>query len=86
VRGRQWITGFFIICLFTGLSANAGSGPSFRSYLTAEGGKNLPAAKARDDFECSDTIYIVVEVTAPVRQKPSDHVLTVDWFNPGNRL
>lgn len=85
MRG-QWITGFFIICMLFGLSAHAESGPTFRSYLTTEGSKNLPAAKALDNFECSDTIYIVVEVTAPVRQKPSDHVLIVDWFNPGNRL
>jgi len=60
--------------------------PSFRSYLTGEGGKNRPRNKAQADFECSDTIYIVIEVTAPVRQTPSEHLLIVDWFNPADQI
>lgn len=68
------------------LPVQADTGPSFRSYLTGEGGQNRPRGNAQNDFECSDTIYIVVEVTDPVRQKPSNHMLIVDWFNPGPKL
>ncbi len=76
----------FIICLLGVQSVQAESEPTFRSYLTGEGGKNRPRGKAQNDFECSDTIYIVVEVTAPVRQEPSDHLLIVNWFNPNDKL
>lgn len=76
----------FIICLLSVQSVQAETEPTFRSYITGEGGKNRPRGKAQTDFECSDTIYIVVEVTAPVRQEPSDHLLVVNWLNPNDKL
>lgn len=60
--------------------------PTFKSYLAPEAGKSRPAAKASDHFECSDTIYAVVEVTAPERQQASKHLLIVNWFNPSDSL
>ena len=83
---RHCIKGLLLIALLTSLPIEAKTEPTFRSYLTMEGSKNHPASKAKSNFECSDTIYVVVEVTAPVRQETSEHLLIVDWFNPGNRL
>lgn len=60
--------------------------PSFDSYLALEASKGRPGVKAQDHFECSDTIYAVIEVTAPERQKATEHLLIVNWFNPEGRL
>ena len=40
----------------------------------------------KEHFECSDTIYAVIEVTAPERQQASEHLLVVNWFNPNGKL
>ncbi len=82
---------YWYVCAITllfaaALPVQADPEPSFRSYLTGEGSPNRPRGSAQNDFECSDTIYIVVEVTDPVRQKTSEHLLIVDWFNPGPKL
>jgi hypothetical protein len=87
-RKTHWHRYACIIALLSAASLplQAEQKPSFRSYLTGEGSHNRPRGAALKDFECSDTIYIVVEVTDPVRQKPSEHLLIVDWFNPGSKL
>ena len=81
------IAGIFFLCLLVSIpfSANA-AGPTFKSYMAPEGSKDRPAATATDNYECSDKIYAVIEVTAPVRQKPSKHLLVVKWFNPEGEL
>lgn len=60
--------------------------PTFHSFLTAQAHGDRPGSTAQEHFECSDTIYAVIEVTAPDRQKPSTHLLVVNWFNPANEL
>ena len=60
--------------------------PTFHSYLTTEGANKQPAMDQKEHFECSDTIYVVVEVTAPERQQASEHLLIVKWFNPDGKL
>ena len=60
--------------------------PTFEVYLAAEGEHNRPAPGPQNQFECADKIYAVVKVTAPVRQKKSEHLLIVNWLNPGDRL
>ena len=60
--------------------------PTFAAYLTAEADNNRPAAKKINQFECADKIYAVIDVTAPDKQKTSEHLLVVNWLNPGNRL
>ena len=91
MKNGRWLrfVGFislWVACLPVIAPAQAESEPSFRSYLTGEGGKNRPRSKAQTDFECSDTIYIVIEVTDPVQQETSEHVLIVDWFNPADHI
>lgn len=81
-----WISALVLLCLLFVLPIQAEAGPTFRTYLTTEGNGNSPISNPQSDFECSDTIYVVVEVTAPERQKSSKHVLIVNWFNPGNSL
>ena len=83
----RWGLALALALLLTGTSALAAqSAPSFKSYLTLAASKGRPGVKPLDHFECSDTIYAVVEVTAPERQKPSEHLLIVNWFNPEGRL
>lgn len=60
--------------------------PVFEVYLTAEANNNRPGLNAQTDFECADKIYAVVKVSAPGRQKKSEHLLIVNWLNPGDRL
>lgn len=69
--------------LSAGVSAQAK--PTFEAYLTAEGDNNRPGVK-QTQFECADKIYAVIKVVAPDKQKPSEHLLIVNWLNPGNRL
>ena len=86
MRWRPLVVILVISLLGLVLPVQAETEPTFRSYLTGEDGKNRPRSKAQNDFECSDTIYIVVEVTAPLRQEPSNHLLIVNWFNPADKL
>lgn len=83
---RRWFACVVLLYVAFSLVVQADTEPSFRSYLTGEGSQNRPRSEAQNDFECSDTIYIVVEVTDPVRQEPGEHLLIVDWFNPVSKL
>ena len=60
--------------------------PTFEVYLTSEASNNRPGSKAQSQFECADKIYAVVTVTEPVHQAKSEHLLIVNWLNPGDRL
>ena len=81
-----WQCGVGLLCLLLSFSmAFAETKPSFKSYLTTEAASNRPSSIPQQDFECSDTIYVVIEVTAPDRQEASEHLLVVDWFNPADR-
>jgi len=60
--------------------------PTFEVYLTAEANNNRPGPTPQNQFECADKIYAVVKVTAPEHQKTTEHLLIVNWLNPGNRL
>ena len=60
--------------------------PTFETYLTAHAKDNRPGSISQNEFECADKIYAVVKVTAPDRQKASEHLLIVNWLNPENHL
>ncbi len=74
------------LALILSFPASAEVTPTFRVYLTAEAENNRPGPTHQGEFECSDKIYGVVVVTAPDRQKATEHLLIVNWLNPGNRL
>jgi hypothetical protein len=81
-----WQCGISLLFLLLSFSlATAETSPTFRSYLTVEANGGRPSTRPQTNFECSDTIYVVIEVTAPERQQTSEHLLVVDWFNPVNR-
>ncbi len=83
----KWGWALVLAGLLTGSAALAEqTSPSFTSYLALAASKNRPGIEPQEHFECSDTIFAVVEVTAPVRQQPSEHLLIVNWFNPEGRL
>ena len=88
LRKLSWITWFSLTGLLVGQPAWAAQDkPTFRAYLTTtQANSNRPRTIAQEHFECSDTIYVVIEVTAPDRQQASDHLLIVNWLNPADKL
>ena len=83
-----WIIGLSLTGLLAGQHAWAAQPkPTFHAYLTTtQANSNRPRTIAQEHFECSDTIYAVIEVTAPDRQQASDHLLIVNWLNPADKL
>jgi len=59
---------------------------TFEAYLTAEAKNNTPGLTRQDQFECADKIYVVIDAVAPGEKKSIEHLLVVNWFNPGDRL
>lgn len=88
LRKLSWIIWLSLTGLLVGSSVWAAQPkPTFRAYLTtSQASSNRPTTIAQEHFECSDTIYVVLEVTAPERQQASDHLLIVNWLNPADKL
>ena len=72
------------LALLTTAFANAP--PKYSTYITSGTDNNIPRDEASENFDCSDKIYVVVEVASPLADGPSEHLLIVKWFNPGNKL
>lgn len=68
------------------LPGYAQTSPTFSSFITAHAVESIPGSTPDNQFDCSDKIYLVIEVTAPLRQKPSTHQLLVKWYNPGGDI
>ena len=56
--------------------------PAFRIYLTASAENEIPLGEDQRHFDCSDTIYAVVEVNG-LRQ--GKHQLEAVWRDPDGR-
>ena len=52
-------------------------------YVTAKQQESVPLNEPNDSFDCSDTIYTVVEAHNIQKDK---HLLEVLWFDPNNKL
>ena len=76
----------FTAIIILALPSHAEVLPSFTSFITAQASESTPGSTPEDQFDCSDKIYVVIEVTAPLHQATSKHDLEVKWYNPGNHI
>lgn len=56
--------------------------PDYRTYLTSESSNEIPLNEAQQYFDCSDTVYAVVEIN---NLRPGTHQLETIWRDPEGR-
>ena len=57
--------------------------PSYTAYLTGDAFEDVPNASEQDSFDCSQKVYLVVEMSG---LEGDEHLLQVKWFDPRNKL
>lgn len=72
----------FLILPFGWASSHAADEVSYKSYLTNQVTNNQPILTGNTEFDCSDQIFLVVEVAGLPRVQ---HNLKVKWMNPLNK-
>lgn len=77
-----------IFCLLLGASTfiNANEFINYSTYLATNGDYNIPLVDKQKHFDCSENIYIVIEVSKQTSKTPSQHKFVVNWINPGGGL
>ncbi len=57
--------------------------PSYTVYLTGTAIEGVPSNQKQTQFDCSEKVYLVLELYGMEKQ---EHLLQVKWFDPRNKL
>ena len=72
-----------ILSLLIFFSQMVSANPVYTSYLTGDSFEDVPTTKRQNSFDCSQKVYLVVEMSG---MEGDEHRLQVKWFDPRNKL